>query len=374
MANTANNERSVTLNAAKAIVKHAIACGRPIFLKGPPGIGKSDIVREIGAEQDRPVIDIRLGQYDPTDIKGLLVFNTNTGLPEWTVPSVFPQDPKSRAIIFLDKLNSAPPAVQGAAYQLILDRRVNNYTLPKDVVIIAAGNRDSDKGVTYKMPRPLANRFVHLTIRPDADAWLDWAVGNAVHPDVVGFIGAMKPKLFETNFTSGEDAFATPRSWSFVSDLLHGADQLDEVHLQDMIAGTIGSGLMTEFMSHRKYVGRMPDVKDVLDGKISKMPADAPKEVSAHYTMAVNLCYTLKDIWTETEKLKKAEDMKKWHSMIDNFLAFIMNSFSKEMIVLAATLAVSKYKLLVTPKELKNFDKFHAMVGKSVMNAVKGAN
>ena len=101
----------------------------------------------------------------------------------WASPAELPTDPKSNAIVFLDELNSAAPAVQAAAYQLILNRRVGQYVLPDGVSIVAAGNRDSDKGVTYRMPAPLANRFIHLEMKPEFDDWLEWAVNNNIHKD-----------------------------------------------------------------------------------------------------------------------------------------------------------------------------------------------
>ena len=138
---------------------------------GAPGIGKSDIVKQIADSQDREVIDIRLPLWEPTDIKGIPYYNSQENNMVWASPAELPTDPKSNAIVFLDELNSAAPAVQAAAYQLILNRRVGQYHLPEGVSIVAAGNRDSDKGVTFRMPAPLANRFVHLEMRVDFEYW-----------------------------------------------------------------------------------------------------------------------------------------------------------------------------------------------------------
>ena len=162
-----SQNRTVTPNEAKAALAHCLQLQRPLMMWGAPGLGKSDIVKQVAEEQDRQVIDIRLPLWEPTDIKGIPYYNSKENNMVWAPPAELPTDPKSTAVIFLDELNSAAPAVQAAAYQLILNRRVGQYHLPAGVAIVAAGNRDADKGVTYRMPAPLANRFVHIELRVD---------------------------------------------------------------------------------------------------------------------------------------------------------------------------------------------------------------
>ena len=161
--------RTVTPNEAKKSLRKCIAKKRPIFMWGAPGIGKSDIVRQIAAEENREVIDVRLPLWEPTDIKGIPYYNATENTMSWAPPAELPHDKNSTAVLFLDELNAAPPSVQAAAYQLILNRRVGTYILPEGVSIVAAGNRETDKGVTYRMPAPLANRFLHLDVRGEFD-------------------------------------------------------------------------------------------------------------------------------------------------------------------------------------------------------------
>ena len=149
-----STNRTVTPNEAKRSIRKCVKIQRPIFMWGPPGIGKSDLVKQIGEEQGRDVIDVRLSLWEPTDIKGIPYYNSDQGTMTWAPPSELPTDEDSTAILFLDELNSAAPATQAAAYQLILNRRVGTYKLPKGVSIVAAGNRETDKGVTYRMPAP----------------------------------------------------------------------------------------------------------------------------------------------------------------------------------------------------------------------------
>jgi hypothetical protein len=254
-------------------------------------------------------------------------------------------------------MNSAAPAVQAAAYQLVLNRRVGTYKLPDNVLIVAAGNRETDKGVTYRMPAPLANRFLHLEMRVDFDDWAQWATDNRVHKDVVGFLTFSKKDLYDFDPKSGSRAFATPRSWSFVSALLEDEDTDDDT-LSDLICGTVGEGLAVKFMAHRKVAGKMPNPTEILAGKVKEMKS---KEISAMYSLTVSLCYELKDSCD-----KKAKD---WNKQVNNFFQFMMNNFETELVVMGTKLALTQYKLPLDPDEIECFDEFHSKFGKYIAAA-----
>ena len=185
---------------------------------------RSEIADDLGGF----VIDLRMAQMEPTDIRGIPFFNKDNGKMDWAPPVDLPDEELASkypiVVLFLDEMNSAPPAVQAAGYQLILNRRVGKYKLPDNVVIVAAGNRDSDKGVTYRMPMPLANRFLHLEMRADFASWQNWAVNKGIHKDVVGYLSFAKQDIYDFDNKSSSRAFATPRSWVFVSDLLKDED------------------------------------------------------------------------------------------------------------------------------------------------------
>jgi hypothetical protein len=351
--------RQVGPKSAKRSINRAIKMRCAVFLWGPPGIGKSDIVKQIGDDAGREVIDVRLALWEPTDIKGIPYYNADKGTMVWAPPAELPTDPNSTAIIFLDELNSAPPAVQAAAYQLILNKRVGTYVLPKGVDIVAAGNRDGDRGVTYRMPAPLANRFVHLEAKVDFDDWQDWATLNKVHPEVVGYVGFAKQDLYDYDPKSSSKAFATPRSWSFVSDLL-GDDDCDTDTLHNLIAGAVGDGLATKFMAHRKVAGRMPKASDILDGKVSTLEI---KEVSAMYSLTVSLCYELKD--------RAEKKTAKWDDMADKFFRYMMDNFPTELVVMGAKTALTNYDLPLDATKMKSFDEFHKRFGKYVLSAME---
>jgi hypothetical protein len=351
--------RQVGPKAAKRSIRKAIQTRRPVFLWGPPGIGKSDIVKQIGEDAGREVIDVRLALWEPTDIKGIPYYNADKGAMVWAPPAELPTDPESTAVIFLDELNSAPPAVQAAAYQLILNRKVGTYTLPKGVDIVAAGNREGDRGVTYRMPAPLANRFIHLEAKVDFDDFQEWAVMNAVHPEVVGYVGFAKQDLYDFDPKSPSKAFATPRSWVFVSDLLKDDDtDIDTLH--NLIAGAVGDGLAVKFMAHRKIAGKLPKAEDILSGKVKDLQI---KEVSAMYSLTVSLCYELKD---QAEKKSKTFD-----AQADNFFRYMMDNFPTELVVMGAKTGLTNYNLPFDATKMKSFDEFHKRFGKYVLSAME---
>lgn len=355
--------RTLTIKQVRKSVLKAFKVKRPIFLWGPPGVGKSDVISQITQELGGYMIDLRLGQMEPTDIRGIPFYNKDLGKMDWAPPIDLPSEELAAeyptVVLFMDEMNSAPPSVQAAAYQLILNRRIGKYVLPGNVVMVAAGNRESDKGVTFRMPTPLANRFIHQEIKSDFPSWLDWATENKVHKDVVGYLSFAKQDLYDFDSKSSSRAFATPRSWSFVSELLQDED-LDDDTAISLIAGTIGEGLAVKFMAHRKIAGRMPKPEDILSGKVTTLDI---KEVSAMYSLVISMCYELKDAVE-----KKVED-KKFHEMADYFFRYMMDNFEVELVVMGARIALTTYSLPFQPTKLKNFDEFHTRYGKYILSA-----
>lgn len=360
MSNAETQTRTVTPNSAKSSITHAIRKKRPIFLWGPPGIGKSDIVRQIADRINAHVIDVRLSLWDPTDIKGIPYFDPTVGKMVWGAPSELPDEEMSNKyeniILFLDEMNSAAPAVQAAAYQLILNRKVGTYTLPDNVMIVAAGNRESDKGVTYRMPAPLANRFVHLEMTHSFDDWFQWAVDNGIHKDVVGYLTFSKKDLYDFDPKSPSRSFATPRSWAFVSELIE--DDIDDSTTTDLVSGSIGEGLAVKFMAHRRVAASMPNPEDILAGKVKDMES---KEISAMYSLTVALCYELKEASDKSDK--------KFDDKVNNFLRFSMDNFDTELVVMGIKLALTQYSLPIDPDAVECFDEFHDRYGKYIKAA-----
>jgi hypothetical protein len=354
--------RTVSPNKAKNSLRRAMRKKRPVFVWGPPGIGKSDIVGQVtDSFPNSHLIDIRLSLWEPTDIKGIPYFDSNEGKMVWAPPMELPDEEMAakydHITLFLDEMNSAAPAVQAAAYQLTLNRRIGNYRLPDNVVIVAAGNREADKGVTYRMPAPLANRFVHLELAVNFDDWQEWAVANKIHKDVVGYLTFAKGDLYDFDPRSSSRSFASPRSWTFVSELISDDDG-DEATTTDLVAGSVGEGLAIKFMAHRKIAGQMPNPSDILSGKVKELQTE---EISAKYSLTVSLCYELKEASDKNDK--------KFDDKVNNFLRFAMDNFETELVVMGIKLALTQYSLPIDPDAIECFDEFHDRYGKYIKAA-----
>ena len=360
-----SSNRTVTSIEARRAILRCFKKQRPIFLWGPCGIGKSEMIADIANEMNGLVIDLRMATMEPTDLRGIPYFNKDLGTMSWAPPVELPSEELAAqypiVVLFLDEMNSAAPAVQAAAYQLVLNRRVGTYALPKNVVIVAAGNRETDKGVTYRMPAPLANRFVHLEMRVDFESWLGWAVEHRVHKDVVGYCTFAKDALFNFDPKSPSRSFATPRSWTFVSELLDDEGESDST-LTDLVAGSIGEGLAVTFMNHRKIASSLPSPTDILEGKVKELKT---KEVSAMYSLITSMCYELQD----AHKRLTNDKSGKWHTMADNFFQFSMDNFNTEIVVMGARVALTSYNLPFVPGKLKSFDAFHKKYGRFIIQA-----
>ncbi|PID41135.1 MAG: ATPase [Proteobacteria bacterium] len=245
---------------------------QPVFLWGPPGVGKSQVVRQAADQRGTSLIDIRAVLLDPVDLRGLPRISAD-GLSEWCVPSFFPKD--GQGILFLDELNAAPPLVQAACYQLVLDRRLGEYVLPEGWTVVAAGNRETDRSVTHRMPSALANRFVHIDFDVDLDEWSAWAVLHKIVPEIVAFLRFRPALLHDFDPEKSGKAFASPRSWEFASRIVEACDDFEL--LSELLVGTVGKGAATEICGFMRIWKELPAVEDImtkpLEVEISTDPA-----------------------------------------------------------------------------------------------------
>jgi hypothetical protein len=258
------------------VITKLLATRWPVFIWGPPGVGKSSIVASIAETQGLELLDVRASLLDPTDIRGIP--SIENGRAIWTPPSFLPQDPKSKGILFFDELNAAPPLVQASLYQLTLDRRIGEYSLPDGWRILGAGNRAEDASVVFRMPAALSNRFVHVDFEVNVDDWSEWAAANKIHPNVIGFIRFRREMLFEmSNF---ERAFPTPRSWEMVSDALKTFGDYKDI--EDVIVGIVGEGASIEFLAFNQTALSEEMVLKIID---DPQKADIPEDLGTIYAL-----------------------------------------------------------------------------------------
>ena len=351
------NIRTVKLSRAKSHIKRAFAKKRPVFVWGPPGVGKSDVIAQIAEEGNNLLIDLRMALLDPTDIKGYPYRDEDTNKMMWAEPAELPSqelaEQYDNVYLFLDELNSAPPSVQATAYQLILNRRVGQYHLPDNVCIAAAGNRDTDKGVVYRMPSPLANRFFHLEVEVNHDDWQGWAVDNDINPDVVGYLAFAKQDLFDFDPKSSSRSFATPRSWAFVSQMLEDSDMTHEEEM-DIVTGLVGEGMAIKFMNHKKNASKLPKPSEILSGKVKELKK---LEISSKYALTVGMSYELKNI-------QDSGDERELTASFNHFINFLMDNFEPEMCVLGCKIALSEYDIDVDFADIDRIDEWVNRYGK----------
>jgi hypothetical protein len=241
----------------KAIIDNNIK--HSVFIWGAPGIGKSSAVVDVAKQNNLELIDLRISQLAPTDIRGLPF--VKDGRAHFAPPSFLPI--KGEGILFLDELNMASPSVMGIAQQLILDRRVGDYEVPEGWFIVAAGNRTEDRAAISQMPAPVANRFIHFNIEPNLDSWKEYAIKKGINEQILAFIN-FRPQLLY-NFERSQSAWPSPRSWEFADSLL--AIDLD-------IESAVGAGAASEFYAYQTIYSELPDVEGIFRGDIVPVPRE----------------------------------------------------------------------------------------------------
>ena len=256
----------------------------PVMLWGPPGIGKSQMVAQVAEKQNVEVIDIRLSQMEPSDLRGI-PFRIEDRV-EWAVPSMLPDSKRHgvQGILFLDEITSAPPSVSAAAYQLILDRRLGDYFVPDGWAIFAAGNRQGDRGVTYSMPAPLANRFSHYEVDTHLDDWVAWAFSNGIDERIIAFVRFRPELLFDFDPAHNPVAFPSPRSWEYSHRALKKFMGTPDLLLGSLQA-CVGQAAGIELKAFIDNLENMPDLEAIVRGE----KASVPKEIDLQYAVATAL-------------------------------------------------------------------------------------
>jgi hypothetical protein len=253
----------------KLEIENCIASMIPLFIWGKPGIGKSAIVKQVADHHKMELRDIRAVLLDPVDLRGLP--STTNGITRWNPPEFLPTE--GTGILFLDELNAAPQLTQAACYQLILDRKLGEYTLPDEWVIIAAGNRENDRAVTHRMPSPLANRFQHIEMEPDLNDWCAWAFQHDIKPEIISFLRFRPNLLHSFDAATNPRSFPSPRTWEYIHKKL-AAGIPPEIEYES-IQGTIGEGAAAEFLAFLKIFRSLPNPDAVImDPDNAAVPTD----------------------------------------------------------------------------------------------------
>lgn len=351
----------IKTSAETLISKPDLAGSLPaIMLRGAPGVGKSTIVRSVANELGIGFIDVRLAQMERVDFAGLP--SVREGMTEWNVPSFWPRDMKSKGIILLDEITSAPSDCQVAAYSVVLDRRIpnSNYVLPNGWLIVAAGNRTCDRAVVKTMSSALANRFVHFEVEANAEDWVKWAITNDINPAIIGFINYRPSHLLKMEGQNLEQGWPSPRSWERVSNVIKMFNGNVEL-LRKVVYGLIGNGVGLEFMEFFKMSSEFDSILEVMINE--KAEFTLPDKNDKKYAVASAVIYHL---WNGT-------DEKDTEARINGFyriLSKMPNDFGA-MMIRSAMLGNKKVKPMDAMKKIMT-NKNYATAAKKFMTAVNG--
>lgn len=298
-----------------------------IMLWGSPGIGKSDAVRtianNIGKKLNKKEININeviLSLFSPVDLRGLPVINDEHTAAIWLIPEIFKMDSSDDIlnVLFLDEITTAPPSIQVVAYRLVLERAIGEHKLPDNCIIIAAGNKTTDRSVAYTMSKALANRFIHFEATANFEEWQEWAIDNNIDHRILGYLNWKKENLTNFNPENQDFAYATPRSWEMLSSVIKNYTEFTSI-INALISGTIGNEVAIDFINFCKNYNVLPNVEDIYAGKC--------------------LDYEIKDgdlgvQYALTSVLIFENSTKKTEEELNNMLTFVDKVLSKEFMLL----------------------------------------
>lgn len=263
---------------------------RTMFLLGPSGVGKSDAVRQAAVDLGNlPVLDLRLSQMEPPDFSG--VPSVREGATVKNPPAWLPRNPESNGIIFLDEITSAPPVMQAVAYQLALDRRMGDTALPEGWMVVAAGNRVSDRGVTYSLAAPLLARMTLINVQSSLDGFIRYCAKKAVRPEIMAFVKSRGEYLNERDETintkSGEiplgKPFANQRAWTTAAQ--YYLDELPEDRLE-LLRGSVGDRAANDLEAFLRIWQTMPSIDMVFSDPDA---VETPKDAATRYAISMGV-------------------------------------------------------------------------------------
>ncbi len=274
-----------------------------VFLKGSPGIGKSDAIKEVKINLEKTMqkqvnlIDIRLILFNPVDLRGIPIANKEEMTAIWLKPEIFKlkEDDNIINLLFLDELTSCPKSIQAAAYQIALDKKIGEHKLPANTFVIAAGNKDSDNAVTNEMPSALVNRFIHFEVVNNVNSWLEWATENQINQDIINFIEKY-PSMLNNESYDSEQTLVTPRSWERLSNMLKifGGSIEDNLKIVQAVIGTEMTSLLLN--KNKFYI-----YKDVIENN----EIEIPTEIEQLEQLTSLLESNINDYYNDIEKVNQ---------------------------------------------------------------------
>jgi len=337
-------------NHARELVETAITCPArpmPVMIWGPPGVGKSDMMKSIATKYNMEMADIRLSSLDPVDLRGVPRI-TEEGKTQFCIPSFFPTKDVP-TLMFFDELNQAPKSIQNAALQLILDRQIGEYRLPPSVRMVAAGNRMEDLCYVQPLSEALKTRMLHLELVPDLDEWLKWARVSGINATICGFL-QFKTSLLCCKI-EGSHTSPNPRTWHFASDLINGIDEDNLERIHGAMAMAVGLGPAQEYMSYRK-VYAMFSIDEILNGKLPAFLIDKDKHADKSSSIKFALCSAMANAINHNKEKGKENNLLKFMKACDKeYVTLLFRNLTEEKsIALTENKAIKEYTFEIVDK------------------------
>lgn len=345
-----------------------------IMLWGQPGVGKSQAVKEAAnklgelTKKKVNVSVVSLLLMNPIDLRGIptkSVNEANEEVAKWLTPEIFKMDASDDTInvLFLDEISAAPPSVQASAYQICLDRRVGEHHFPNNCIVIAAGNRTTDKAVAYKMPKPLGNRMTHFEMVASVNDWKKWAYNSDIDSRIIAFINYDSKYLCRFDPQNDEVAFATPRSWELVNTYL----KLGENAIEDFfscIAGTVGLGVANEFRTYVNVYTSLPDFKNIATGTLKECPKNIQKKPDVMFALSTLMSSRCVELANKLDVTNEVQ-CGKYDKIISNVVNFANTIQAKEFVTLFCKDLFNSLRKEVVHKVVNNkdFSKLIAEIG-----------
>lgn len=352
------NVTEISMDALPYHLEIAFKTKNPLFLHGPPGVGKSSGIYdfcakkfEAGEFKSGKPIDIRLGNHDITDFKFPLIDREHEVL-KWIVADIFPTEKRDGkdGVLFLDELSSAPQQIQTLAYAILQDRKIpsTNYELPSGWIVVAAGNREGDQAVVHKLSSALCNRVNHLVIKPDWRSFKAWAEEKGLHSHVMQFLsGRHSDYLYK--YTRGEKAYPTPRTWEKASDALKVLIDIKAplFRIKEQMVSWLGAEAGTAITAYADMCTKLPNAKDLLEGKISLPKID---EIDKLFILGQTLSETVQENPNKYAQAYLKLIMKDLNEEIavDSLRRLLSNDNTKSKVVTALQKEPKLFKQAVT--------------------------
>ncbi|MHA1754665.1 MAG: ATP-binding protein, partial [Candidatus Odinarchaeia archaeon] len=260
---------AVNITDAIELTIDIIKAGLVPMITSSPGMGKSDLLKSIAKSFKMKVIDLRLSQADSVDLNGFPTIDLDAGVSRYIPFDTFPTEntpiPEGYSgwMLLLDEINSAPNLVQAAAYKLILDREVGQHKLHPKLITVAAGNLATDKAIVNRLSTAMQSRLIHLEIKADLSAWVNWAMQNDIDYRIIAFLQFKPDLLHKFNPSHNDITFPCPRTWHFLSKLIKNWKTIPNTKLP-LLTGTVSEGVGIEFKIFCDIFTTLPKIEDII--------------------------------------------------------------------------------------------------------------